>query len=151
MNSFLMKIKEGGRTPPMLNTACSFVNSDSFKQKINKFLVRSIPFRKLGIGIAGNQIGLSNKICSIKLNNGNWATLINPIIKEYNGEIIEHEEGCLSIPNKLFTVKRNTKIKIEYNDLNYKIKNLNLKGLEAIIAQHEIDHLNGVLISDNTQ
>ena len=58
------------------------------------------------------------------------------------------EEGCLSVPGKIGIVKRHTKIRIKALDRNGKKLDLKADGMFAIILQHEIDHLNGVLIID---
>ena len=148
-------IKKGN---PILEKPCEYVKGAGYKTKLNKFLIRSVPLREKGVGIAANQVGLTDRICTIKLNNGRWITMLNPTIKQpfilinrNNNDIIESTEGCLSIGKKEYTVERYTEIIVEFYDMNFQPQRLDLYGQEAIIAQHEIDHLDGILISDKVE
>ena len=144
-----MKVVKKGN--PILKKPCEYVKGVGYKTKLNKFLIRSVPLREKGVGIAANQVGLTDRICTIKLNNGRWITMLNPtiiLINLNNNDIIESTEGCLSIGEKEYTVERYTEIIVEFYDMNFQPQTLDLYGSEAIIAQHEIDHLNGILISD---
>ena len=144
-------IKKGN---PILEKPCEYVEGIGYKTKLNKFLIRSVPLREKGVGIAANQVGLTDRICTIKLNNGRWINLINPSIilnMLNNNDIIESTEGCLSINKKEYTVERYTVIIVEFYDMNFQPQTLYLYGQEAIIAQHEIDHLDGILISDKVK
>ncbi len=75
-------IKKGN---PILEKPCEYVKGVGYKTKLNKFLIRSVPLREKGVGIAANQVGLADRICTIKLNNGRWINLINPSIKTSHG------------------------------------------------------------------
>jgi len=141
-------IKKGN---PILEKPCEYVKGVGYKTKLNKFLIRSVPLREKGVGIAANQVGLTDRICTIKLNNGRWINLINPSIKTSHGVVINSTEGCLSLGKKEYTVERNTSITIKYYDMNYQRETLRLDGIDAIVAQHEIDHLDGILISDKVK
>jgi len=144
-----MKVVKKGN--PILKKPCEYVKGAGYKTKLNKFLIRSVPLREKGVGIAANQVGLTDRICTIKLNNGRWITMLNPtiiLINLINNGTIKNTEGCLSISEKEYTVERYTEIIVEFYDINFQPQTLDLYGSEAIIAQHEIDHLNGILISD---
>ena len=97
-----------------------------------------------GIGLAAPQIGIPIQITVADLGEG-LNILINPEIIEGEGESIL-EEGCLSLPNIEVQVKRKDKIFIRAWDLDGKAVNLELIGFPGRVYQHEIDHLNGVLI-----
>jgi peptide deformylase len=97
-----------------------------------------------GIGLAAPQIGIPSQIIVVDLGEG-LNILINPEIIEREGESI-FEEGCLSLPNIEVTVKRKDKIFIRALDLDGKGMNLELIGFPGRVYQHEIDHLNGILI-----
>jgi len=73
---------------------------------------------------------------------------INPTLRLY-GEEVESEEGCLSIPNMLATVDRYHCVEISAYDENGVSYTKSFKGMMAIVIQHEYDHLEGVLITDN--
>ena len=97
-----------------------------------------------GIGLAAPQIGIPHQIIAVDLGEG-LNILINPEIVEGEGESVL-EEGCLSLPNIEVPVKRKDKIFIRALDLDGKGMNLELIGFPGRVYQHEIDHLNGILI-----
>ena len=97
-----------------------------------------------GIGLAAPQIGIPHQIIAVDLGEG-LNILINPEIVEGEGESVL-EEGCLSLPNIEVPVKRKDKIFIRAWDLDGKGVNLELIGFPGRVYQHEIDHLNGILI-----
>lgn len=105
-----------------------------------------------GVGLAANQIGLDKAIFVIDETlagkNECPSVFINPEITEYSDEIDEEEEGCLSIPEQTFIIKRPKKINIKALDETGKKFKFTAKGYLARVLQHETDHLNGVLISD---
>lgn len=92
------------------------------------------------VGIAANQIGI-NKRVFIALLDGNWECFVNPEIIKKSKTVINEVEGCLSIPGKQFRTMRYEWIKIK--SLGKKSKKYT--GQNAIIIQHELDHLNGRL------
>jgi peptide deformylase len=99
-----------------------------------------------GIGLAANQIGVSKRILVIDA--GTTLALINPVIWEYKNWVVG-EEGCLSIPDKNYDVKRATWIKVKFtNVLGQEHEVVIDDPIIARVVQHEVDHLNGVLISD---
>jgi peptide deformylase len=100
-----------------------------------------------GLGLAAPQIGKNLQICVIEIENELFV-LINPEIKNLSKEKIQSEEGCLSLPNKFLKINRHKRIKVKATDTNGKKQILRAKGLLARVIQHEIDHLNGVLIVD---
>jgi len=97
-----------------------------------------------GIGLAAPQIGILSQIIVVDLGEG-LNILINPKVIEGEGESVL-EEGCLSLPNIEVPVKRKDKIFIRAWDLDGKGVNLELIGFQGRVYQHEIDHLNGILI-----
>jgi peptide deformylase len=95
-----------------------------------------------GVGLAANQVGLSKSmfVTADKV-------FVNPEILEYNGEV-ESKEGCLSFPTIQVAVKRAKDIVISYLTEDGEKKLETLTGEEAIIAQHEYDHLQGKTFLD---
>jgi len=133
---------------PILENSCEPLTAGNYTLYLSRFLMRTIPLKKKGLGFAGNQVGVPYRIFSMR-RNGNMFVVINPRIKKLYGEKMVHMEGCLSIPKKEFEVERHLKIDLEYRDKNFEKKTITLENMEAVIAQHEIDHLDGVLISMN--
>ena len=130
----------------ILTTPCSKLTEDNYTKYLSKFLMRSIPYRKHGQGIASNQVNLPYRICSVKIGQV-WKTFINPEIIKYYGESFINNERCLSIPKKDFNVNRFNSVDIVYRDTNFIEHTAKYTTLTAIILQHELDHLDGVLIS----
>ena len=80
---------------------------------------------------------------------GNPLVVINPEIINSSGESI-YEEGCLSIPGVRQQIVRNAFVELKYQDLTGKEVISQFEKLEAVCVQHELDHLNGMLIFDRT-
>jgi peptide deformylase len=104
-----------------------------------------------GIGLAANQIGVALRIISLELELEKEAPpliLLNPEIIEVASEEIA-EEGCLSLPGFYETVKRARQVLVKAITLEGKEFSLECEGLLARAFQHEIDHLNGILLVDH--
>ena len=96
------------------------------------------------VGMAANMIGV--KKCIICFNDeGKYMTMFNPEIIKYSGEY-DTEEGCLSLLGGPRKTKRYKKIKVQYQNAEFKIRLKTFEGFTAQIIQHEIDHCNGILI-----
>ena len=100
-----------------------------------------------GVGLAAPQIGESLRIC-IALLHGKVTAFVNPNIACGSREKETAEEGCLSLPDTLVPVPRARAITIRFQNRKGKEEERNLEGLPARILQHEIDHLDGILITD---
>jgi peptide deformylase len=104
-----------------------------------------------GIGLAACQIGVSRRVVVLDVSpmdpQHSFFALINPEIISEEGDI-DHEEGCLSVPDCLEKVKRKEKVCVR--GLSPEGMEIEIKGdgILAIALQHEIDHINGVLILD---
>lgn len=104
-----------------------------------------------GIGIAAPQVGISRKIIAVqRLDKPGepFEFYINPKIISHSTKMKVGGEGCLSVPEISGDVARYTELKIRYRDHNYRLKQETVTGFTAIIFQHEIDHLNGILFTD---
>ncbi len=100
-----------------------------------------------GIGIAAPQLGVNQRIIVIDLGDGPLA-LINPEIVEASEEKEVMEEGCLSVPQVYVEVERSQHIRVRGSNLDGQPAELEARGFLARVLQHEIDHLNGILIID---
>ncbi len=123
-------------------------------------------YRKNGIGLAGNQVGVPLKIVVLHIDppeddDGNPLpltspgelillpkmplTLINPEIVSYSDEICDYEEGCLSVPKLYANVKRPASVVLKARLLDNSEIQLECAGLLARALQHELDHLDGIV------
>lgn len=100
-----------------------------------------------GIGLAAPQIGKNLRICVIEIDDV-IKNFINPKITSASDEKILFEEGCLSLPGEFFAIERSEQVTVRYIDETGKDKKLRARGLWAICLQHELDHLDGILICD---
>lgn len=98
-----------------------------------------------GIGIAAPQVGHLRRICIVRPSNELPRVMVDPEIIVASDEMVTFEEGCLSFPGRTFPVKRHAHIVVQYTDLGNVSRLGHFEGLAAICAQHEIDHLDGVL------
>jgi peptide deformylase len=98
-----------------------------------------------GIGLAANQVGVLKRVITIKAA-GFKKAIINPeIVKSFGGQITA-KEGCLSFPGLEVLKVRSRKVIVTGFDSDWKPVKFKLKGLAARVAQHEIDHLDGIII-----
>lgn len=100
-----------------------------------------------GVGLSGNQVGILKRIIII-LHQNEPMILINPEIVNYSEETILSDEGCLSIPETFVPKKRYKTVTVKYRDTKGKPHLEKYHDLSARIIQHEIDHLDGILMTD---
>jgi peptide deformylase len=120
-----------------------------------KKLVRGmfdLMYEHKGIGLAANQVDLPYRLFVLNLqadpNEGEEFVFINPVISRPSGGTAESEEGCLSFPEIYAPVRRPEKVVISAYNLEGREQSFELSGLFARAAQHEADHLDGVLFVD---
>jgi peptide deformylase len=102
-----------------------------------------------GVGLAANQIGCLKRIF-VAVHEDEQYAIVNPVI-EVRSETTEKDiEGCLSIPETRVEVERPTSVTVSGQDPSGEPVRVEAEGLLARIFQHEIDHLDGVLILDRT-
>jgi peptide deformylase len=104
-----------------------------------------------GLGLAATQVGVLRRVFLFLPNPEEEAVaLVNPRLVEPSDERISDEEGCLSLQGVVIPVERHERVTVEATDPEGNEVRLELEGLPARIAQHELDHLDGVLILDRT-
>lgn len=126
-------------------------------EKVDKTLQRLIDnmietmYAAPGIGLAAPQVGVSKRLLVIDISSKEekipLVVLINPEITESDG-LIDSEEGCLSLPEYTTVVKRADRLAVKGLDRDGNPVEMECSGLLARAIQHEIDHLDGVLLID---
>ena len=105
-----------------------------------------------GMGLAATQVGIDKRIIIYDISgpedNPKLEVLINPEIVESEGSQLSESEGCLSVPDFRSDVKRFDRVKVDALDRNGQAVQIETDGIHAIVLQHEIDHLDGVLFID---
>ncbi len=105
----------------------------------------------LGVGLAATQLGVLHRLLVYRVQQqAPVAALINPEIEWTGREIETMEEGCLSLPGVLVDVERPIHVRVCALDERGEQILVEASGLEARVIQHEVDHLDGVLILDRT-
>lgn len=128
---------------------------DVLQQKSTKFefddenLIRDLldtaeHYRYICLGLAAIQIGVPKRVIVVKIKNS-FIPFINPTIIQRSNATYMANEGCMSL-NGQREARRHFYIKVGYTTQNGKVEEKQFKGATAQIIQHEIDHLNGVLI-----
>lgn len=102
---------------------------------------------KDGVGIASPQVGRNIRVIVVQLDQTSEC-YINPEITKVSEALIESEEGCLSVPGIYGLVERHKRVTVRALNRHGRRVELDLRNFPAIVFQHEIDHLNGVLFID---
>jgi peptide deformylase len=103
----------------------------------------------LGIGLAANQIGMLQRVFVYRVHPEDPVTaVVNPVLESASEELESAEEGCLSLPAVHVEVERPAQVRLRGQDPDGGELMVDASGLEARVIQHELDHLDGVLILD---
>jgi len=103
-----------------------------------------------GVGLAANQIGLLQRIFVFEHGEEGTQSVVNPRIVDPSAETEVDSEGCLSLEGIRVPVERHVRLALEGLDPSGAELKLELEGMNARVVQHEVDHLDGVLIIDRT-
>ena len=107
-------------------------------------LLETLRFHRAGcVGMAANMIGIAKRIIAFD-NGGEYMVMFNPVIVKKSG-FYETEEGCLSLEGKR-KAKRWQSIKVQYQTREFQTRLKTFTGWTAQIIQHEMDHLEGIII-----
>jgi peptide deformylase len=105
----------------------------------------------LGVGLAATQVGVLHRVLVYRVQHqAPVAALVNPEVEWTGKELETMEEGCLSLPSVLVDVERPVHVRVRALDERGEPLVVEASGLEARVIQHEIDHLDGVLILERT-
>jgi peptide deformylase len=105
----------------------------------------------LGIGLAATQLGVMHRVLVYRVDpDAPVAAVVNPVLEWSSDDEEMLEEGCLSLPSVLVDVERPIHVRVRAQDEHGEEILIEASGLEARVLQHEMDHLDGVLILDRT-
>lgn len=146
---------------PLLRMKAVPFTDEQIKSQLCKDIaeqMKVLMYKYNGVGLAAQQAGIPNSICVIDANHvvtgeQNPLVLINPMICSRHEPAIEVQspgEGCLSLPyGYRQPIPRYSKVEVAYKDLDAQPITKVFEGMEAIVVQHEIEHLNGYLFIDH--
>ncbi|MFN8151919.1 MAG: peptide deformylase [Solirubrobacterales bacterium] len=105
----------------------------------------------MGIGLAATQLGVMRRMLVFQAGpDAAPRALVNPELEWVSDDLVTAEEGCLSLPDVIVDVERPLHARLSGVDTEGRVMRLEASGLEARVLQHELDHLDGVLILDRT-
>jgi peptide deformylase len=136
---------------PVLKSRATPVDrfDDSLRRQVSR--MAGIMHDALGVGLAAPQLGISQRLLVYRVGPDAPVTVLaNPELEWASGEVEPGEEGCLSIPGVLVDVDRPVYVRVRGLDEEGEERVVEASGLEARVIQHEIDHLDGVLILERT-
>jgi peptide deformylase len=136
---------------PVLRSSASPVAE--FDERLRGEVERMVAIMRdgMGVGLAATQLGLLRRILVFQAgHDAEPSALVNPEIRWASDDLLTAEEGCLSIPKITVDVERPLHARIGGRDETGAEIEIEASGLEARVLQHEIDHLDGVLIVDRT-
>ena len=102
-----------------------------------------------GLGLAANQIGRNESVCLVQIGD-TVITMVNPFITDSSGEKKISVEGCLSIPDVTAKVERDEIVSVKFinPDNDWREEEIRVEFPNSVVVQHEVDHLNGILMID---
>jgi len=136
---------------PVLKSRATPVDrfDDSLRRQVSR--MAGIMSDALGVGLAAPQLGISQRLLVYRVGPDAPVTVLaNPELEWASGEVEVGEEGCLSIPGVMVEVDRPLHVRVRALDEEGEERLVEASGLEARVIQHEIDHLDGVLILERT-
>jgi peptide deformylase len=103
-----------------------------------------------GVGLAATQVGVLQRLFVFQVGDDDPRVVVNPRVTQSSSEVETEDEGCLSLQRVLVPVERSVRITLEGQDPDGDDVKLELDEMTARVVQHELDHLDGVLILDRT-
>jgi peptide deformylase len=136
---------------PVLKSSATPVDrfDDSLRRQVSR--MAGIMNAALGVGLAAPQLGISQRLLVYRVGpDAPLIALANPEIEWASEDREGSDEGCLSIPGVMVDVERPVHVRVRAQDEEGEPRSVEASGLEARVIQHEMDHLDGVLILDRT-
>jgi len=136
---------------PVLKSVASPVTEFGTELRAEAERMVAIMRDSFGVGLAATQVGVLRRLLVFQAGSDCEPTgLVNPQFEWLSDEVVVAEEGCLSLPRVAMDVERPLHARVSGRDVEGEPVTIEASGLEARVLQHEIDHLDGVLILDRT-
>ena len=140
---------------PVLRQVCAPVVLGEDVRKLAADMIETM-YDAPGRGLAAPQVGQALRIFAM---DAHWKdsgdrvplVVINPVMVERSDVLAENDEGCLSIPDIPVRIARPDRIVMQWTDLDGAAQEAEMTGFEAVVAQHEYDHLDGILNIDHLE
>ena len=145
----VLPIVTGAKTPVLRKKTVNVASVTKDITKLIDDMLLTVADAK-GAGLAAPQVNRSERICIAKIGE-DFVPLINPDITWRGKETDTMEEGCLSLPDVWLQITRPLDIILQFETPKGKKRELKLSGFDARVVQHEVDHLDGILIVDRVK
>lgn len=136
---------------PVLSFKSEPVPEEKLGSRYIKDLARNLEetcISEQGLGISAVQCGILLQVMLVSEEGKNFIHMVNPVIHSYSSNRNIQVEGCLSLPEKQVAIDRPESIRISWYDIYGQDHIMTIGGLFARCCQHEMDHLNGILMTD---
>ena len=138
---------------PILSTRCvDVLDSEFCTPELTQFVssMAETMYAKRGIGLAAPQVGDRRRIIvADPTNTGkDFLQMINPVIISHSEDVVTNSEGCLSIPGLQVSTPRFRDVTVGWRELNGDYQEWYFSGWDAVVIQHELDHLEGTTLLD---
>jgi peptide deformylase len=124
---------------------------ETFDEELDRIAARMIELMHDadGVGLAATQIGILRRffVCTL---DGEDRVLVNPVVTPEGDDTEVEDEGCLSLGTVRVPIERALRVRVEARDAAGEPVSLTLEEMDARVVQHELDHLDGVLLLDRT-
>jgi len=137
---------------PVLKSRATAVDrfDDTLLQQVQR--MAGIMKDAIGVGLAAPQLGISQRLLVYRIgSDAPLVALVNPELEWHSNDEEVFEEGCLSIPGVAIDVERPIHVRVRARDEHGEERLVEASGLEARVIQHEMDHLDGVLMLDRAK
>ena len=137
---------------PVLSQVCDPVADNEFGPELSAFGAQLIATMEAapGVGLAAPQVGVAKRVFAMLFPDHEGLkpmVIVNPTL-ELSGSTLQAREGCLSLPGVYEAVNRAEKVSVRFKTLDNIETEMDLSNIDARVAQHEFDHLNGVMFFD---
>ena len=134
--------------PVLREKARPVTEFDRSLRKLAKRMIR-VMHDAPGVGLEAPQVGAVQRLLVYDVDD-DPQVLVNPELDEFADEVVEADEGCLSVPGLTMPIERPVSVRVRAQDVYGDPLEFRAEGFEARVIQHEFDHLEGVLIVDRT-
>jgi peptide deformylase len=132
----------------VLHKVSEAITEDEVVADVVAQLLQSLPENALGL--SAPQIGIHKRVFIANLLSGPHI-FVNPEITWRSSDQVPSQEGCLSLPGITWCVSRHRQVEISWTNLLHEKMQMRLKDLDSFIVQHEMDHLDGIVLTDKHQ
>jgi peptide deformylase len=146
----ILQIQKGENNPILRKKTQPVGKIDESILRLTRDMIETMN-KNNGVGLSANQVGKDIRLFVVHPNLSKKTVFINPEFTKISKNKIIFEEGCLSVPGVYKKLQRAKSLKIKATDEFGKQFNLKVKDMLARVIQHELDHLNGILIIDKNE